>query len=261
MAKREPYPGTQAVMRAISLLKYFSDEQPEWGLTELAEKCGLNKTTTFRLLTALESEALVARGLDGDRYRLGPSLITLGGVAIRSNDLRTLCRPELKALAAAVNETASLELLTGSEVLILDEVLGERVMTGSQAIGTRWPAHATSTGKAILAHLPPTELELILQEPRPPLTPHTLTDRALLLGDLAATRARGYAIANEEMEIGLVAVAAPLFNYDGEVVGAISLAGPRVRLTSDRLPIVGDQLRGAARRISAQLGHAPDATP
>ncbi|MCA9972482.1 MAG: IclR family transcriptional regulator, partial [Anaerolineales bacterium] len=253
-------PGTQAVRRAIALLKLFSDAQPEWGLADLARAAGLHKATAYRLLTALESEALLARSPDTDAYRLGPAIVALGGVALRANDLRTLCRPELARLAALAQETAALELLTGAEVLILDEAGGDRVISGGHAIGTRWPAHATSTGKAMLAHLPPARLAALLPDPLPRLTPHTLADPAALHADLTQARARGYAVADEELEIGLLAVGAPLHNVDGEVVAAISLAGPKARIPAARIPQLGAWVQQAARRLSLQLGHAPPST-
>jgi IclR family acetate operon transcriptional repressor len=254
VAKTKPYPGTQAVLRAVSLLKVFNDERPEWGLTELSQEVHLNKTTTYRLLTALASEGMVARNSDNDTYRLGPAVIMLGGRALRSQDLRSLCRPELRALATACGETASLEILTDAEMLILDEVMGDYVISGGQAIGTRWPAHATSTGKSVLAHLARQKVTEILPVPLPEVTSQTITSLALLAVDLDRTRERGYALAVEELELGLVGVGAPLLNYDGDVVGAISLSGPTLRFTPDRFDKMGQLVRDAGRRISAQLG-------
>ncbi len=258
MTKSKPYPGTQAVIRALSLLKYFTDDRPQWSLADLTRETGLNKTTVYRLLAALESEEMVTRNPHNDTYCLGLGAIILGGYALRTHDLRAICQPELQVLAAAAQETAALELLVGADVLILDEVVGDRVISGGQAIGTRWPAHATSTGKAMLSCLSWEEVTAVLPRPLPALTPHTITDLDALAADLLQTRERGYAIANEELELGLVAIGAPLLNYDNNVVAAISLAGPHIRLTPERIPPLGELIRDAARRISVQLGYAPD---
>jgi DNA-binding IclR family transcriptional regulator len=201
---------------------------------------------------------MIARNPNADTYRLGPEIIALGGRALRVNDLRTASRPQLKALATEVGETASLEILTGSDVLILDEVAGEHVMSGGQAIGTRWPAFATSTGKAILASLSATELQFALPDPLFQVTPKTIISLDMLHEDLAQTRERGYAVAREELELGLVAMAAPLRNYDGQVVGSIGLAGPTWRL-DDRISEIGEKVKIAGQRISIQLGFQPDA--
>lgn len=252
------YPGTQSIQRALSLLKAFTDEQPEWKLTELAQAVDLNKSTAFRILTALESEELIARDRETDTYRLGPAMITFGGRALRHNRLRDVTRPVLKELAAATNETAALEILIGAEVLIVDEVLGGHVMTGAQSIGTRWPAYTTSTGKAMLAALTAEEVARRLPETLPAWTSRTIRTREALMADLAATRERGYAVADEELEAGLVAVGAPLRNYDGDIIGAISLAGPSLRLTPEQRAAYGRRVQEAARRISTWLGFPPE---
>ncbi len=257
MSKSKPYPGTQAVLRALSILQAFTDDRPEWGLSGLAEVVGLHKTTTYRLLTALESEEMVVRNPHTDTYKLGPGVITLGGRALRANDLRSVCRPELRKLAEIGRETAALEVLAGSEIVILDEVPSDRVMSGGQALGTRWPAHATSTGKAMLAFLPPEEVAAILPPTLVAKTPHTIIDMEALQADLAHIRQRGYAIAYEELELGLAAVGAPLFNADGDVIGAISLAGPKIRLTHERVSALGQLVREAARHISVLRGWQP----
>lgn len=249
-----PYPGTQSVVRAISVLKAFTDEHPEWSLTPLANELGLNKATTFRLLAALEREALLMRDPDSDKYRLGPAIVTLGGRALRTNSLRAVSHSELQALAAETNETASLEMLHGSEVLVLDEIVGGHVMTGTQSIGSRWPAHATSTGKALLAALPEERLRQILPASLPAITPHTITTWDALLNDLAATRRRGYAVARQELEIGLLAIGASIVNHDGETVAAISIAGPTSRLTGRRESQIGAVVCACAQRISRRLG-------
>lgn len=254
MAVTTPYPGTQSVVRAISVLKAFTDEHPEWSLTPLAQELGLNKATTFRLLTALESEALIMRDPESERYRLGPAIVTLGGRALRANSLRAVSHVELQALADKTNETASLEILHGWEALVLDEIAGSHVMSGSQSIGSRWPAHATSTGKALLAALSAEQLRQCLPDPLPRYTAHTITNRQALLRDLEKTRQRGYAVAREELEIGLLAIGAPLLNHDGEAVAAISIAGPTLRLTVEREAELGHLVRDVAGRISKRLG-------
>lgn len=254
MTGDKPYPGTQSVVRAISLLKVFSDEQPEWQLKELAEEVGINKTTAYRLLKALEIEGLLNRDPESNAYRLGYEMVTLGGRALRSNDLRAVAHPVLESLANSTQETATLEILVGTETLILDEVLGRHLMSGAKSIGTRWPAYATSTGKAILSAMPVEEVERRFPNRLTLLTEFTISSRDLLIKDLSKSFIRGYAVAWEELELGLVAVGAPLRNYNGEIVAAISLAGPTRRLTEKRIPEIGTIICEKAREISRCLG-------
>jgi DNA-binding IclR family transcriptional regulator len=254
MTRSQPYPGTQTVRRAVALLKAFSDDRPEWGLSDLARAVGLNKTTTYRLLMALESEGMVTRGAQSEVYQLGPAAITLGGRALRANGLRAAAHAELVALAQATDETATLEVLAEGQVLILDEVFGSHVLGNTQSLGTRWPAHATSTGKVLLAHLPDAQREAILAGGLPGFTPQTRTTLQVLRTELDQARAAGYATAIEELEAGFVAVAGPVRNVTRAVVAAISVGGPSLRLPAARLPAIAAQVVAAAERISSRLG-------
>ncbi|HEY6553722.1 MAG TPA: IclR family transcriptional regulator [Vicinamibacteria bacterium] len=259
----ETYPGTQAVLRAVALLKAFTSDRPERGLADLSRAVGLNKTTAYRLLAALESERMVERGRDGESYRLGPELVALGGRAQGALDLREASRAVLASLAQETRETATLEVLVGRETLILDEAMGSYVLGSMPSIGTRWPAHATSTGKTILAFLSEDERNLALPRVLTPVTNRTLADRAALERDLARVRERGYATSQEELEPGFIAVGAPVYSADGRVAAAISVGGPKVRLTPEAIASVARRLPKAAARISAKLGFeaAPVAQP
>lgn len=256
--KTQPYPGTQSVLRAMSLLKAFDDERREWGLADLAKEVGLNKTTAYRLLTALESEGMVTKRPSGEAYMLGPEIVVLGGRALRNNDLRSLVKPELEQMAHISGETATLEIISGEDhVLIIDEVIGHYLVGSSQSLGTRWPMFATSTGLAMLAFLSDEQVDIVLAKPLPELTSKTITDTAVIRRELAQTRQRGYSFVPEWLEEGLNVVGSPLFNHDGQVVAAISLGGPANRFTPKRVPEMGQMVKETARRISTKLGFAP----
>ena len=246
--------GTQSVTRAINLLKMFSDTQPEWNLCDLARAAELNKTTAYRLLTALERAGMLARNGHTGAYRLGPETIALGGRALRSNDLRSAGHAELEALARIAGEAATLEVLTGDQVLIVEEVPASYLVAPWQSIGTRYPAHATSTGKLLLAFLPEAERRAALQQPLRRLTDKTITDPDEMERQSAAIRAQGHAVAFEELEPDFVAVSAPVHNHDGQVVAAVSIGGPVTRLNAARLPEVIGMVTQAGRRISERLG-------
>jgi len=252
---RQPYPGTQAVLRAVRLLKAFTRERPEWRVADLARSVALNKTTTYRLLSALESEGMVERAGEGDSFRLGPALIALGSRALGAADLRAAARAELQALARHTRETVTLEALAGRDTLILDEAMGSHVVGMLPAVGTRWPAHTTSTGKAILAHLAPPDRDAWVAGPLPAVTGRTITRRGDLERELARARDRGWATSVEELEPALVAVGAPVFGAAGDVVAALSVSGPKSRLPASRVGPIARTIVQAARRVSARLGH------
>lgn len=246
--------GTQAINRALALLGHFTDERPQWQVPELATAAGLNRTTTYRILTALEEAGVVVRDNATDLYRLGSELIVWGGRAQRANRLRTAALPTLRQLATEIGETATLELLQGDEVLVIEEVLGEHVLSSAQSVGTRWPINATSTGRAMWAYLPADQQARLLAQPWASFTAHTLHHDAALRAALATVREHGYAIVQEELELGYTAVSAPIFNHEAAVLAALSVGGASVRLVP-RLHALGEQLRGAAVLISYQLGY------
>jgi DNA-binding IclR family transcriptional regulator len=203
-------------------------------------------------LTALESEGMVTRTA-GDAYRLGPEVIALGGRAQRATDLVAAGHAEVEALAHLTGETATLEILIGGEMLILDEVTGSHLLGSSQSVGTRWPVDATSTGLAMLACLPdPRRDDLLGQMAARPDGTHNITS-----SDLEMIRRQGYAVADELLEPGFVAVGAPVFNHHGEAVAAISLSGPKTRLESGCIPETARAVVRAAGRISQRLGYQP----
>lgn len=259
------YSGTQAVVRALRLLKIFDSQQAEWGLNELLEVAKLNKTTLFRLLSALESEGLLQRTENGT-YRLGAEVIALGGRAMRHNPLRVVARPLMSQLANRTKERITLEMLVTNwdgthAMLVLDEVKSAHLLGVNQFIGSRLPIHATSTGKALLAFLPEDELEIVLQQKLATITPQTLTSETQLRPVLTTIRQQGYATAMSELEIGLMATAAPIFNYEGEPIAALSIVGPSVRVDETRLHQLAQEAKSVASTISYQLGYRPTEDP
>lgn len=251
-----PYPGTQAVRRAFAVLKAFDSEHPQWSVSELSRHIGLHKTTTFRLLGALVHEGMLEREEHTGTYRLGPELIALGSQALRSTDLYNASHAELEAVARDTGETATIEILVGDEVVILDEVHGRFLVGGRPDFGLRFPAHATSTGKLLLAAerraepsgKRPRKMRLVK------LTPKTITDPDELEKELAKVLRQGFATAIDEIEEGFAAVGAPIRNAAGKTVAAISVGGARPRFTRARLAELTERVREAAEMISRRLG-------
>jgi DNA-binding IclR family transcriptional regulator len=253
MSRREAPEGTQAVIRALGLLKTFTRARPELSLAELSDAAGLARTTTHRLLTALESEGLVARNPVTRSFRLGPAVLALGTLALISNDLRTVVEPELRLLAESSGETATLEVPLEGQMVILAEVSGSHLVTVAAEIGTRWPIHATSTGKAFLAALAPDARRELLALPLARFTPATVVDLEELERELEQVRIQGFATASGEVEAGASAAAAVLLNAIGDPVGAISFSGPTSRLTPHRLSMLGRDLASVAARLAPRI--------
>lgn len=247
MREQAPPQGAQAALRAIRLLKLFTAEAPELRLAELSCLSGLNKTTTHRLLQALLSEELLDRNPGTNAYRLGPGMMALGVQALSSNDLRLRARPLLKRLAEETGETATLEVPIDDTMLILDEVTSKHFVGASGNVGTRWPIHATSTGKALIA------FELHgrdrLRAELPSLTSRTITNFDVLEKQLGDIRRRGFAEVVDELEEGLSGVGVVVRGGMGEILGALSICGPTHRMSENRRAQLGATLCTVAAHL------------
>ena len=247
MRDQVPPQGAQAALRAIRLLKLFTAEAPELQLAEISSLSSLNKTTTHRLLQALLSEDLLDRNPASGAYRLGPGMMALGVQALSSNDLRLRARPLLKRLAEETGETATLEVPIDDTMLILDEVTSKHFLGASGNVGTRWPIHATSTGKALIAfdQSGPDRLGPKLTY----LTSNTITQFDKLEKELGDIRRRGFAEVVDELEDGLSGVAAVVRGGMGEVLGALSICGPSQRMSESRRSQLGVIICTAASQL------------
>lgn len=253
MAKSAPE-GTQAVIRAIRLLKALSRCESETGIGELSAATDLTRTTAHRLLTALASEGLVVKNAATGGYRVGSGIIALGARALLGNDLRTLVQPELEKLASDTGESVTLEILVDDRMLILSEVSGRYLVSVTAEVGTFWPVHATSSGKAVLARLSKDDRSRILQPPLRKRTASTITSIRELDRELQRVQEQGYATAVEELEVGAIAVAAALCEPPtGQPVGAISVNGLANRLARDDLVELGARLAATAEELSQRL--------
>jgi IclR family acetate operon transcriptional repressor len=248
------YQGTQAIRRAVAVLKAFGPDPARLTAQQLSQRTGLNRSTVYRLLSALEHEGLVAAAEDG-RYRLGPDLAILGTLALRQIDLRALAQPFMRVLAERSGETIDLELRHGAQVMIVEEIAGDHLLNASSNVGTLYPAHCAATGKLLLAALPADALEAILAADLRACGPRSITDPAALRAQLKLSLARGYATAYEELEAHLHAIAAPIYDHQGSMAAALSISGPAARMPRRREPALAQMLIDACAQISAALGY------
>ena len=250
MKEKTPPKGAQAALRAIRLLKLFTIEKPDLSLTQVSLGADLNKTTTHRLLRALESENLVQRNSVNGRYSLGAGLMALGVQALSSSDLRRRARPILKLLARDTGETAQLEVPVQDGMLILDEVTGRHVVSATGNIGTHWPMHATSSGKAYIAYDPITFDQL--PDSFSALTKNTITTKIKMKQQVESILKRGFSESVDELEPGYSCVGIAVFDALGNIQGALSIGGPSHRMTADRRLEIGVALKKASDRLSPE---------
>jgi DNA-binding IclR family transcriptional regulator len=245
----------QAIERACSILGAFSADRPELGVTELAGLLDLHKSTVHRFLVNLEQAGLVERLPRSGRYRLGLRLFELGSLVIQQMNVWDEALPFLEALVRDSGETGHMAVLDGGEAIYIEKVETRRALRIPSAMGRGYPAHSTSLGKALLAHLPRAEVEAIVaQRGLTRYTRNTITDEATLVEELARIRREGSAVDNEEYDEGLRCVGSPIMDHTGQVIAAIGIGGPVTRMTPERLPELAELVRYAAKGLSRRLG-------
>jgi len=244
--------GVRAVDRAISILDILAQGGSRTG-AEIARELQVHRSTALRLLGTLERHALVERDQRTARYRLGRRLPQLASVVTGEFDLRFVARPVCEQLAAAVGETATLDVLVGDVIVPIEQATASTSVVSVNWLGRRTPVHCTASGKAIAAFAQDAVRERLLSLPLDRVTPGTITGRAELEAQLEEARQTGVARTHEELEVGLDAIAAPVFGVDGEVVAALDVSGPSHRLRNR--PDLGRLTLDGAADLSRRLGY------
>lgn len=247
----------RAVERALQIMGCFDDEHPEMGISEIAQLVGLHKATAYRIVTTLVNYDYLEWMPDIQKYRLGLELSNLGYKVIRRMDLRREALPYMKKLVEEWDETCDLSIFNQGRAFYIEVLRGNHALTISAAVGQRLPTHCTASGKLFLAHLPPEESEAILRQPLTAYTDNTITSPGLLRDQMKTIREQGYAVDFEEYELGVCAIAAPIFNRLGAMVAAIGGPSPVSRMTPERITAIAEAFKEAAEAISRRLGYNP----
>ncbi len=243
-----------SVANAARVLKAFTQYDREWGVTDLARKLGIAKSTAHRLLATLTDEALLEQDPTTGRYRLGLVVFDLAAAA-QSTDLHEAVLGPMTELRNRTGETVQVAVLDGREVVYVERLDSPNTLRLFLEVGRRNSAHSTGCGKALLAFLPPDQLEHRLKNWKlTGKTQHTLTDPVELRRNLAEARRRGYAVNRRESEAGVISVAAPIRDASGRTVAAISVAGPAERLEPHEHVLAQTTVECAAA-ISRRLGY------
>ncbi|TMH80872.1 MAG: IclR family transcriptional regulator [Betaproteobacteria bacterium] len=246
-----------SVANSLRLIKAFSEDEYEIGISDLAKRLGLAKSTVHRLASTLLEQGILEQNSSDGKYHLGLALFELGAMVRRKMDFTMEARPFLRTLMEKTGETVHLAILDHDSILYIITHESKQALRMGSKVGTRGPVHSTAVGKALLAFLPEDELERIIALGLPASTPRTIIDPKALRRELATVRARSYAVDDEESEIGLRSIAAPIRIYSGNVVAAISIAGPVHRMARKALLGWVRDLVEAAEAVSQRLGWQP----
>jgi IclR family acetate operon transcriptional repressor len=247
----------RSVDRAAALLLALGDTAGEAGVTELARRLGLHKSTASRLLATLEKRGLVEQDEENGKYRLGLVVIRLAERAEQTLDLRSIAMPELDRLARMTRETTGLGVLHDDALLTVAQADGPNLVAMGDWTGRHMPLHCAASGKVLLASLPEREVLRLVRRGLQQCTDRTLTRLEPLLEELARVRRRGFATAFGEFEPTMNAVAAPVHDARGAVVAAVDVRGPSFRVAPARVPELVQHAREAAAAISVRLGGTP----
>ncbi len=245
-----------AVQRAVDILNLFDSQSPELGTTEIALSLGLHKSTVSSLIATLAANGYLDQNPSSRKYALGLRLLERSSVLLGQMDIRRVAHPFLDKLRDWRGESVNMGIRDGREVVYIDQL--PSILAGGmrEEIGKRAPLHSTALGKALIAWLPPEELQQIARRcDLSPLTPRTITSLEEFFRELERTRERGYGLDDEEHSRGGRCVGAPIFDHMGQPVAAVSLSTPIERLPLAEVPAVAEMVRDTAKAISLGLGY------
>ncbi|HTT72283.1 MAG TPA: IclR family transcriptional regulator C-terminal domain-containing protein [Anaeromyxobacteraceae bacterium] len=245
----------RSLVHGLEVLEQFGGSPRGLTLTEISRALGRGKATTFRYLATLTELGYLDLEPESRRYRPAVRALRLGGAYLAALSLPELAAPHLERLARELGESANLAVLDEGEVVYVARVGARRILSTNLQVGSRLPAHCTALGKVLLAHLPPAEqARRLARLPLAPFTPRTLTSLPRLREALAAVRARGYALNDQELDLGLRSCAAPVLDRRGAVVAAVNVSASSARVSRHGLETrYVPAVRRTARELSALL--------
>jgi DNA-binding IclR family transcriptional regulator len=244
-----------SVATAAALLKAFSEDEVELGISALAKRLGVAKSTVHRLAVTLVAEGLLEQDRESGKYRLGVALFRLGALVRQRMDVSSEAKAFLYDLREKTSESVHLAIRDGTDIMYVYNLESTQAIRMRSDIGVRKPAYCTAEGQAILAYAPPDIVEAVIAAGLAPRTPQTITDPAALRAALEEVSRRGCAIEDEESEVGMRAIAAPVRDDGGDVIGAVGVAGPVSRLSKKAIAGFVPHVIETAAAISRRLGY------
>ena len=244
-----------SVATAIALLKAFSEDESEIGVSSLSKRLGVAKSTVHRLAVTLVSEGILEQNPENEKYRLGIALFGLGALVRRRMDVSAEARPHLFQLRESTGETVHLALLDRTEIMYIYNLESHHAIRMRSDIGVRKPAYCTAEGLAILAFQPASLVGEIIARGLKARTSKTNTSPKKLWKILEQVRKQGYAIEDEQSEAGMRSIAAPIRSSSGDVVAAVGVAGPVQRLSDAVLADFAPKVVEAANTVSVRIGY------
>lgn len=246
----------QSITKAVDILQCFTREHSEHTLVSLSRRLGIPKATVHRILVTLKEKGLIAYDAATQKYRLGMAFLEFSSLVLEQMDFRTVIRPELQKLSDRLNVNIYLSTLSGNNIVYLDELQAHRYVVISSKLGSITPAYCSAMGKAMLAGLTRKQFEQTLGDiPLLRRTIKTITDHEELWENIKKASAQGYAFEEGEYEDGLSCLAAPVRNYNGDIIAAFSISAPSTYFGTDTYSEILQEVCETSERINALLGY------
>ncbi|WP_059105721.1 IclR family transcriptional regulator [Shouchella shacheensis] len=246
----------KSVDRALQIIAHVSKYKQGVGVTELATKLELTKSSTHKLLATLAEHGYIEQERESKKYRLGYKFLELSSILLDSIDLRGEARPFLEELEATTNEVVHLVVYDQGDMIYIEKLEGNETLRTHSKIGRKAPIHCTSVGKVISAYLPTdTRAKLIDKEGLPRHTERTIVEKEAFEQEIENVRLHGYGYEMEENEQGITCIAAPIFDHQGDITAAVSISGPSIRMTRERLQNLSPLIISVGEKISQRIGY------
>jgi IclR family acetate operon transcriptional repressor len=245
-----------SVERALGMLEAVAQEPEGLSNAEISRKLQIPKSSASYILRSLEKHGYLRRDTETARYRVGLKILSLSRGALSGIDVRELALPIMRHLMEKTSLTCHLAILDGPEAVYIEKVEPQGFIRVDTWVGRRMRVHATSVGKALVAHIPQAQLEkIVANRPMEKRTPKTITTLPRLLKELERVRTLGYAVDDEENNLGARCLGAPVFNQQGNIEASIGLSGTINQVNAESMPRMVEALKDAARHLSMQLGY------
>ncbi|MCX7708437.1 MAG: IclR family transcriptional regulator [Clostridia bacterium] len=246
----------QVIERALDILELLATEKEGLGVTEIGNRLSLHKSTVHRILSALAERGYIEKISNNGLYKIGLKMVELSSVHLSNVELKTEARPYLWELTSKLNLTTHLAILEGADAIYIEKVdVVSNIRLYSQ-IGRRIPVYCSALGKSLLSGLTDDELDRIVSNcSLTRLTDNTLTDRSELIRQIKKVRITGWSIDDEEHDEGIRCIAAPVLDYRGKVIAALSISGPASVVTKEKDQEFGELVSNIAFKISNRLGY------
>lgn len=248
--------GASVIVNVLQVIRCFTVDEPLQGVTDIAARVGLHKSSVSRILATLEQERVVERDEASRKYRLGLGLIAVAGPLLANLDVRRVAMEDLQALAELTGETTALAIWDGGAAVTVEQIPSRKQVKHTSALGSRYDTGLSATVQVFLASQDPDEIRSLVESGRIQLSPDTGIEE--YLDRLARVSREGYAVNYAETSDDEVGISAPIVDHRGKVVASMLLAAPQYRTPKSAVPELMTACRASAWRVSQRLGAIPD---